>query len=158
MTTLISNNTYGELHKLDKPYVIILKNTYTPFGIQTSFNKRIIHWYIKSIDDIKLIRHFQEDLQNNILKDANLIINTKITQKDNYPPIIETNINTNLDSDECISHDTGEIVTYNCITKKTRADVLISCDTIVLMKNKVNMIWNIDKIVRYPDIKKCQSL
>jgi hypothetical protein len=146
MTTLISNNQYGQLHKLKKPYYLTLLNTKTPFGIQENYNKRIVHWYIKSIDDIKLVRHFQEDLQHILNND--FIINTKITKKNNYPPIIETTINPNIDSNDCITHNIGEIVTYNSINKGTSGDVYLVCENIVIMENKVNMVWSINKIVR----------
>ena len=149
MTTLISNNKYGQLHKLKTPYTLQIENTSTPFGIQDSYNKQIINWYIKSNDDIKLVRHFQEDLKFNILKNPDAIINTKVTQKNNYPPIIETVINPNIDSSDCIKHDIGEIVTYNSIIKGTYADVSLRCVIISIMNNNVNMIWTIYKIVRY---------
>lgn len=149
MTTLISKNTYGELHKLKKPYLLQINNTSTPFGIQQSYNKKIINWFIKSTNDIKLVRHFQEDLQTNILKNTEIIINTKISQKNNYPPIIETTINPNIDSSECISHDIGEIITYNSIVKGTYAHVSLKCDMISISNNNVSMIWTIEKIVRY---------
>jgi hypothetical protein len=158
MTTLISSNKYGNLHKLKNPYKLLLKNTKTPFGIQETYNKKIIHWYIQNIDDLKLIRHFQEDLQQNILKDYTLFINNKVTQKGNYNPIIETNVSNNIESSECISHIDGEIVTYNSIIKGTEGDVTLICDNIVILENKVNMIWNIVKIVRSSITKKTQSL
>jgi hypothetical protein len=149
MTTLISSNKYGDLHKLTKPYILHINNTSTPFGIQQSYNKKIIHWYIKSTNDIKLVRHFQEDLLHNVLKNNTLLINTKITQKNNFPPIIETIINPYIDSSDCISHDTGEIITYNSIIKGTYAHISLKCDTISITDNMVNMIWHIEKIVRY---------
>jgi|688.fasta_scaffold84419_6 hypothetical protein len=146
MTTLISNNKYGSFHKLKRPYHLTLVNTSTPFGLQENYNKKIVHWYIKSIDDIKLVRHYQEDLQN--ILNNNLPINTKITQKDKYPPIIETNISQYIDSNTCISHKDGEIVTYNSIIKGTSGNVFLVCENIVIMDNKVNMVWNINRIVR----------
>jgi hypothetical protein len=151
MTTLISNNKYGELYRLKKPYQLKLENTSTPFGIQENYKKKIIHWYIKSIDDIKLVRHYQEDLLQvlaNRIVSNDYTINTKITQKDNYPPIIETNVNPNIDSYSCIAHKDGEIVTYNSIIKGTKGDISLVCDNIVIIGNKVNMIWNISRIVR----------
>jgi hypothetical protein len=149
MTTLISSNKYGELYKLKKPYLLHINKTSTPFGIQQSYLKKIIHWYIKSMDDIKLVRHFQEDLLNNVLQNNTYIINTKITQKNNYPPIIETIVNPHIDSNDCISHETGEIITYNSIIKGTNAHISLKCDTISITNNTVNMMWYIEKIVRY---------
>ncbi len=148
MTTLISSNKYGDLHKLKNPYILHIHNTSTPFGIQQSYYKKIIHWYIKSTNDIKLVRHFQEDLLNNILQNKTFVINTKITQKNNYPPIIETIVNPHIDSNDCISHEIGEIITYNSIIKGTQANITLKCDTISITDNTVNMIWHIEKIVR----------
>jgi hypothetical protein len=155
MCSIISSNKYGSLYKLNKPYIIKINNSKTPFGIQKSYNRKLIHWYIKDFNDIKLINHFKEYLLDNILNKIintnDLFIDTKLSKKDNFPFLLETIINPNISSNDCIKHSPGEIITYDDIIKGLNANIIVECSTISVNNNKVNMIWyinNIEIIVR----------
>jgi hypothetical protein len=155
MCSLISSNKYGSLYKLNKPYIIKINNSKTPFGIQQSFNRKLIHWYIKDINHIKLINHFKDDIHDNIFNkiiDINeYTIDSKLSKNNNFPHLLETIINPNISSSNCISHKPGEIITYNDINKGLTANIILECSTISINNNKINMIWyinNIDILVR----------
>jgi hypothetical protein len=89
------------------------------------------------------------DLKENILpkinmKDASVI--SKMSRKDNYPPIIQTSIESIKNSSECIEHEPGVVVSFYDIRPKTQATVDLECAYISTTSDKVNMIWTIKKI------------
>lgn len=146
MTQLISENKFGKLFKLKKPIQIILKNTSTPFGINKSYNKLLICWYVDN-NSVKVIRHYEDTILNYYFKDTNLQINSKLSKKEPYPHILETQIDTSISSNDCIQHQPGEIVSYYDIKKGTKGDVTIECEILNIKDNKITVIWNIKKIV-----------
>jgi hypothetical protein len=144
MTQLISENKYGKLHKLKRSYIIEIDKTVTPFGINKSYNKLLVCWYIDN-SLVSIIRHYEEEVMNIFKK----MINSKISKKEPYSYVLETQVNPNLSSSECIEHNIGEIVSYYDVKKKTMWKVIIECDIVMENDNNVVMIWNIKKLMRY---------
>jgi hypothetical protein len=144
MTYLISENKYGKLYKLKRPYIIELKNTSTPFGLNKSYNKQVVCWYITN-DNVKTVRRYEEE----VMTLFEMEISSKISKKDPYPYIIETQVNTNLDSSDCIEHLQGEIVSYNDIMKGYKGTIILECEIVNISMNKVMMIWYMKRVMRY---------
>jgi hypothetical protein len=149
MATLISSNNYGSLYKLKYPYTLTLEDTTTPFGTTQSYNKFEISWYIKDINKQKYVNMCIYDLKENVLpkinmKDAQVF--SKMSRKDNYPPIIQTCIESIKKSSECIEHEQGVVVSFYDIRPRTHATVDLECANISIVGEKVNMLWTIKKI------------
>jgi hypothetical protein len=144
MTQLISQNKYGKLYKLKRPYIIEIKKAITPFGINKSYNKLLVCWYIDS-QLVSIIRHYEEEVSNIFKKP----IISKISKKDPYPYVLETQTNPNLSSGDCIEHKMGEIVSYYDIKKGSIWDIIIECEIVSEKDDKIMMIWNIKKLMRY---------
>jgi hypothetical protein len=149
MTTLISSNNNGNLYKLKHPYNLTIEDTTTPFGTKQSYNKFEICWYIKDINKQKYVNMCVFDLKENILPKINMknaSVISKMSRKDNYPPIIQTSIESIKNSSECIEHEPGVVVSFYDIRPKTQATVDLECAYISTTSDKVNMIWTIKKI------------
>jgi hypothetical protein len=149
MTTLVSSNNFGSLYKLKHPYTLTIENTMTPFGTTQSYNKFEICWYIKDVNKLKYVNMCVCDLKENILPKIGLKgveVFSKVTKKDNFPPIIQSNIVSIKNSSECIEHKEGVVVSFYDIRPKTQATVDLECSSISTTGDKVNMLWSIKKI------------
>lgn len=128
INTTKSGDLY-KVHNVDNQGIPInLFKTTSLFGVETIFNNKYFKWTITNnmADSIEL-------LENSLIKsfayytiDA---IDTKLVKKYNYPVMITTKIKKKL-SNDVISHEPGELTSFNDINKASKYNVKLLLDTV----------------------------
>jgi hypothetical protein len=133
----ISENKFGKLFKVQSIIQFFLTDAVSPFGIEENYNKKIIKWTIT--DSVLLqIREMEETLLSHFKKlyGDDIILETKVHKRNNYPNMIEVLIEG--DSDDIIEHKPGEIVLFSDIQSGKRANVQCALKSVNIGNNRLH--------------------
>jgi hypothetical protein len=142
----IRSGKIGDLYLIKNKIELNLLNTHNIFGIENKFKNKIIKWVINE-NQLDAINILESDILENMFKLLNnpdLILKSKVIKKKDYPILLETKLN--LNSNEVIKHDIGDIVTYSDIQKKKKYSVELYIKNLSIKNNNIFYNFIVKKI------------
>ena len=154
MTTIkydiINSNDLGKLYRVNvcdgkniKPIEIKLNNVKSIFGKEKKYNNFFIKWCINN-NDIYIVRLIESMLKTSFVDEDINEINSALCIKQNYPTMLESKI-VNTSSYDVISHESGEIITYDDIKNKV-CNVTLKLKSVNIPKSKNKLYYNLEII------------
>lgn len=142
----IRSGKIGDLYLIKNKIELNLLNTHNIFGIENKYKNKVIKWVLNQnqLNTINILESNILENMSKLLNKQDLIIKSKVIKKINYPILLETKLN--LNSNEVIKHDIGDIVTYSDIQKKKKYNVDLYIKNIYLKNNNIFYNFIVKKI------------
>ncbi len=123
---------------------LFINDTYTPFGIEKFYNKKIVKWDItNNISLIETITKFEQQLQKFLLSTHSdkYDLYSKIIDRNIYGKILETNVED--DSFDLIKHEKGEVLTFTDIKPDMKVNVELEFKSFNVSNDDNKVYYNI---------------
>tara|TARA_Y100000385_G_C13021287_1_gene606300 strand:- start:456 stop:944 length:489 start_codon:yes stop_codon:yes gene_type:complete len=154
MTTIkydiINSNNLGKLYNVSvcdgkkiKPIEIKLNNVKSIFGKEKKYNNYFIKWCINN-NDISIVRLIESMLRTSFVDENITEVNSAVCIKQNYPNMLESKI-VNTSSYDVITHEPGEIITYDDIKNKP-CNVTLKLKSVNIPTSKKKLYYNLEII------------
>lgn len=154
MTTIkydiINSNNLGKLYSVNvcdgkkiKPIEIKLNNVKSIFGKEKKYNNYFIKWCINN-NDISIVRLIESMLRTSFVDENITKVNSAVCIKQNYPNMLESKI-VNTSSYDVITHEPGEIITYDDIKNKP-CNVTLKLKSVNIPTSKKKLYYNLEII------------
>lgn len=139
-------NKFGALYKIQGEYPkFILSDVTTKFGVETNYNNKIIKWLIEDVDRIKLA-----EIENKLLEDCKELggefVETKLLYKIGFKPMLITKIRNKCTANDILTHEEGDILSFDDIKKNVRYNVSLVIKNISIKDGSIYYNFEIIKI------------
>lgn len=143
-TSTSKNDFYQILNRNKTPIKFFINNTYSQFGQEERFDIQIIKWELdNNLTTLLSIRDFEDNLISHFKKTKNKTyeVYSKIIKNAGFSEMIETNIY--KDSFDTITHELGEVITFNDLKANIRCNVEIEVHNININKSTNKLYYNL---------------
>ena len=132
------HNKTGFLYRVsnNNPITLKLDKVTTIFGLEEKYKNQIIKWCVNSMQLIN-IRTIEEQLLNSS-KDLGVDeIVSKVIIRQSYNIMLETKISKTSSCSEVITHNAGDLVSYNDIVKNNNYNVELKLNFVSVKDKKL---------------------
>ena len=123
---------------------LFINDTYTPFGIEKFYSKKIVKWDITNNTElVSAINNFEQQLQTFLTKtySKKYELYSKVIDRNIYGKLLETNIED--DSYDLINHEKGEVLTYKDVKPDIKVNVELEFKSLNVSTEEDKVYYNL---------------